>query len=116
MNPTLRREFNETVLDAKKKIALKEYSDAFRLLERAHIMGQRYVVPHTVTHFFMLKIGLLQFNLKEIFGQLIRLPLGILGSAIGKIPVGNTGGSNVSVFKTMDIPEDLQDLLKAKRP
>jgi hypothetical protein len=35
----------------------------------------------------------------------------MLGSAVGKVPVGNTGGSNVSMFKRMPIAPELQDII-----
>ena len=41
----------------------------------------------------------------------MRLVLGVLGSAVGKVPVGNTGGSNVSMFKRMPIEPELQDII-----
>jgi len=44
-------------------------------------------------------------------GQVVRLVLGMLGSAVGKVPVGNTGGSNVSMFKRMPIAPELQDII-----
>ena len=37
---------------------------------------------------------------------------GILGSAIGILPTGNTGGSNVSPFKKMNISDDIKKLMK----
>ena len=60
----------------------------------------------------MLKIGLLKRDFKEVLGQLFRAPTGILGSAIGILPTGNTGGSNVSPFKKMNISDDIKKLMK----
>ena len=42
------------------------------------------------------------------FGQIVRIVLGTLGSAVGLVPVGNTGGTNVSMFKRMPIAPELQ--------
>jgi len=39
--------------------------------------------------------------------QVLRILLAPLGSLTGRIPAGNTGRANVSVFKTMPIPADL---------
>ncbi|TGL65901.1 DUF3703 domain-containing protein [Leptospira sarikeiensis] len=85
--------------------------DAWKFLERAHLIGQYYPIPHTGTHFRMLLFALREGDLKEIFGQLLRLSFGWLGSWLNRIPVGNTGGANVPVFQPMPIPEDLLDLL-----
>ena len=60
----------------------------------------------------MLKIGFLQKDLKEIIGQLFRIPTGVLGSMFGILPIGNTGGSNVSPFKKMEVRDDLQKMLQ----
>jgi hypothetical protein len=87
---------------------------AYAHIERAHILGQRNVCMHTRTHYWFLRIGIKQGNAKEIFGQLIRLPLGILGSFIGIVPEGNTGGSNVPIFRPMEIPEDLKLILSRR--
>jgi hypothetical protein len=50
-----------------------------------------------------------------VTGQLARLALAPLGALTGRMPWGNNGRSNVSAFKPMPIPDDLQDLL-AERP
>ncbi len=45
----------------------------------------------------------------RIVGATTKAPLGVY-------PMGNTGGANVSPFKPMPIPDDLQELIKkAKR-
>ena len=49
-------------------------------------------------------------------GQVVRLVLGILGSAVGKVPVGNTGGSDISMFKRMPIAPELQDIIEGRAP
>jgi hypothetical protein len=35
----------------------------------------------------------------------------MLGSAMGRVPRGNTGGANVSAFREMPIPPDVRSLL-----
>ena len=59
----------------------------------------------------MLKVAFLSKDMKEILGQLFRLPLGIVGSLVGIVPIGNTGGSNVSAFKRMELPEDIRIMI-----
>lgn len=111
----LRIAFNERIDKAKFYYLRGEYDFAFALLEEAHILGQRHIKAHTIAHFWMLKVALKQKDIKEIWGQLIRLPMGILASATGFVPVGNTGGANVSALKRMPIPHALQDLLNKDR-
>ncbi len=103
--------FKIELKEAKNLYESDELERAFYHLERAHILGQGYIIPHTVSHLWMLKIGLRKKDLKEILGQVLRISTGILGSAFGILPAGNTGGSNVNPFKPMDTPEDLKNIL-----
>ncbi len=99
--------FYKEINIAKNLISTRDYDRAFQYLERAHVIGQTSVTRHTIAHLYMLKIGLLRRDFKEVVGQLVRIPFGILGSCIGIVPTGNTGGSNVSMFAKMDIPKDI---------
>lgn len=112
MNSKLRNHFNLEIEKARSLITKKDYEASFAHLERAHVLGQRYVFPHTISHWYMLKVGIAERNFKEVLGQLIRLPLGILGSFVGIVPTGNTGGSNVSAFLKMEIPQELLELME----
>ena len=87
-------------------------SQAWHHLERSHILGQSYPIEHTYTHWLMLKFGFRQRNVKEVFGQLIRLLVGGWKSFIDHVPLGNTGGSNVPPLKKMEFPEDLRSILE----
>ena len=44
-------------------------------------------------------------------GQTVRILLGILGSAVGVVPVGNTGGTDIGMFKRMPIDPELQNII-----
>lgn len=111
MHKKLKIAFENEIESAKKFMAKYEYASAFNHLERAHILGQSYVIPHTRTHILMLIVGIKTRNIKEIWGQLIRIPAGIIGSTVGILPHGNTGGANVSALLKMEIPNDLKELL-----
>lgn len=84
---------------------------AWRHLERAHILGQPYPYQHSEAHWLMLKFSIRIKNAKEILGQIPRLLVGGVKSFVGTIPVGNTGGANVPPLKPMEIPKDLQRLI-----
>ena len=43
--------------------------------------------------------------------QVARIVLGMLGSAVGVVPVGNTGGTDVSMFKRMAVSPDFQNII-----
>jgi uncharacterized protein DUF3703 len=113
MNPKLRTAFESELEQAQARQRTGDLDGAFHHLERAHILGQQYVVPHVRTHLAMLRIGLLRRDRREIVGQLIRIPAAAIGSALGVPPGGNTGGANVGFFAMMEIPPDLKALLDA---
>ncbi len=81
-------------------------------LERAHILGQRWYVTHLKTHFHMLRLARKQSDAKEARGQLVRLIGATPFHLAGWVPVGNTGGANVSATLPMPIPSDLQPYLQ----
>jgi Protein of unknown function (DUF3703) len=103
--------FNSEIALAKEFIAQGELEAGFAHLERAHVIGQAFVVPHAKSHWLMLKVEFRRRRPVAAFGQIVRLVLGILGSAVRVVPVGNTGGSNVSMFKRMPIAPDLQNII-----
>lgn len=88
---------------------------AWRHLERAHILGQPWPREHSHVHWVMLKFGFRIKDMREIVGQIPRLPVGGVKSFVGTIPVGNTGGADVPPLRPMEIPEDLQATLKPYR-
>jgi hypothetical protein len=112
MHKSLKEAFYKELNLSKSLIKNKDLDKAFYHLERSHVLGQYYVVPHTLSHWYMLKVGFIKKDLKEVVGQLIRLPLGILGSFVGVVPTGNAGGSNVSALKKMEIPEELSKVME----
>jgi hypothetical protein len=88
---------------------------AFKHLERAHILGQNSTWLHTQTHIRMMRWGWRQSSSREVTGQLFRIFGAATKTAFGLIPAGNTGGSNVSPFRRMPVPRDLQTLMSAAR-
>lgn len=89
-----------------------DYLVAWKHLENAHILGQAYPKEHTRVHWLMLKFGFRIKNFREIVGQIPRLIFGGVKSFIGTIPVGNTGGANVSALKPMEIPAHLKQIIE----
>jgi hypothetical protein len=87
--------------------------EAFACLERAHVLGQNYVRPHVLTHSLMLRIAIRRREPLAVWGQAVRIVLGALGSAIGRVPTGNTGGTDVSMFRHMPIDPELSKILQS---
>src|SRR5689334_20098895 len=81
-------------------------------LERAHILSQPSALLHVRTHVAMFVTAARRRDVHEILGQAFRLIVAAPGSLTRRYPVGNTGGANVSAFKPMPIPDDLQAYLR----
>ena len=111
MNSELKLAMHHEKNLAKDNYHIKNYSLSFRHLERYHILSQAFYLPHLNSHWWMFKVGIRTINAKEIVGQIIRM-IGSVGSLFGKYPEGNTGGANVSPFKSMPIPGDLKPYLE----
>lgn len=99
----------------KREMSHANLEQAWRQLERIHIIGQPWFVQHTYSHWLMLRFGIKIKNKKEILGQLPRLLLGGIKSFVGKIPTGNTGGANVPPLRVMEIPEELKNIMRPYR-
>ena len=50
-------------------------------------------------------------NPSEFAGQIMRIVGAATKTAMGLVPEGNTGGSNVSPFKRMAVPGDLAAII-----
>ena len=88
---------------------------AFSHLERAHILGQTSTVEHVRVHWHMFLWSIRQRNVRECLGQLLRIVGAAISTAVGLVPRGNTGGTNVNPFKSMPIPPELAALIEEAR-
>ncbi len=91
------------------RIVLKEkkYKTSFYHFENAHILGQKHLIRHTISHYWMFVFGLQTKNSKEIFGQILRIIASLLFTLVW-VPKGNTGGTNISPIKKIPIREELK--------
>ena len=87
----------------------------FHHLERAHVLGQASTIEHTRVHVLMFLWALRQYQPGEMAGQVVRILGAATKTIFGLVPSGNTGGSNVSPFKSMAISPDLRRVLDAVR-
>lgn len=104
--------YHKELQDYRDALKQKHLPQAWRYLERAHVLGQSFPYEHTQVHWLMLKFGFRIKNAKEVLGQIPRLLIGGVKSFVGTVPVGNTGGANVPPLKAMEIPKDLRELLR----
>ncbi|MCY1057680.1 DUF3703 domain-containing protein [Nannocystis sp. SCPEA4] len=83
----------------------------WRHLERAHILSQPSARLHTRVHWEMLRAALWPMDPRELVGQVVRVAVAGLGSALGRYPRGNTGRARVPIMAPMPIPADLERIL-----
>jgi hypothetical protein len=109
----LKQHYLQELQHYKNAFEQNDLQNAWYYLERAHILGQAYPKEHSYVHWKMLQFGFAIKSWIEIKGQILRLIFGGVKSFVGKVPVGNTGGSNVPPLMPMEIAPDLKDILKA---
>lgn len=106
MRPELAAAFDREMDAARAAWAAGNADTTFAFLERAHILGQRHLWPHALTHLWMLRVGWHRRDKRELLGQLLRLMATLPGALLGWVPVGNTGGANVPALRPMAIPRE----------
>jgi len=91
MNPVQSAAFDYEMALANTLIARGDLASGYTHIERAHVIGQAFVLPHARSHWLMLKVEYRRRRPVAFIRQVVRLVLGVLGSAVGVVPVGNTG-------------------------
>ena len=104
--------FEAAISEAEGLIAAGDDLASFPWLERAHVLGQFDVRGHVRVHAAMLGIAWRARQPAAVLGQLTRIALGALGSAVGSVPTGNTGGSNISMFKRLPIDPEIEAIIR----
>lgn len=111
MHAKLKDAFEGEMMAAVRHLEKCRLAPAFFHAQRAHLLGQMYVLPHVRVHWLMLRIGFARRAPGEIVGQVVRILLGAIGSAIGRVPVGNTGGSDLSMFQRLPLDPALSKII-----
>lgn len=114
MHQIQQQAYLQAIHQAQQAMAQQQWSDAMVQLKRAHVLGQLVVWPHVYTHWLMLLVAWQQRQFGAVFGQFIRMVLGVIGSAVGKVPIGNTGDSEISMFLSLPIDPELQQIMAGK--
>ena len=102
-------------VDAELAAAAQDPAQAFRHLERAHVLGQASTREHVRVHWRMLRWAWQHRDGRELFGQSFRLVGAATKTFIGLVPTGNTGGANVSGFRPMPIDPELEAIIERAR-
>ncbi len=107
--------FEAELREAERCKAQRDAAGAFKHLERAHVLGQSSTRLHLIAHWQMLKWAVQNGSAGEFVGQVVRMVGAATKTAMGLVPEGNTGGSNVSPFKRMAVPGDLAAIIEQAR-
>lgn len=103
--------FNADLISARAAVRAGDVSDAWALLEEAHVLSQPWAWPHIKVHGAMLVLGWRTRDRHEVRGQLLRVVVAGPGSLTGRYPEGNTGRASVPATQPMPVPDDLRSLL-----
>ena len=90
-------------------------AEAFRCLERAHVLGQPSTRLHVRVHWLMLRWAARHRHGREAAGQVLRIVGAATKTAFGWVPRGNTGGTAVGAFRRLPIAPELQRQIDAAR-
>jgi len=112
MNPRQDEAFEQEITAARALMRRGEHEQAFIHLERAHVLGQQDAVPHVLSHWLMLRVAVHRREPAAMLGQAARIVLGAVGSLVGSVPTGNTGGTNISMFKRLPIEPELLEIIE----
>jgi hypothetical protein len=113
VNVRRRQAFDREIQFGRQLIAAGDPDRALGHLERAHVIGQTFVATHAKAHWLMFTLEMRRRRVAGVYGQAVRLVLGVVGSAVGVVPIGNTGGTDISMFKRLPIAPELQELIDA---
>ena len=106
-NAFLAEEYRRAAKAAKEQ----NFEEAWHHLERAHVVAQDRLGPHCVSHWRMLELAWRTRDWRELLGQIFRLSLAPIGNITGRLPIGNSGRSNVSAFARMEIEPEISRVL-----
>ena len=89
----------------------RNFDEAWRHPERAHLAAQDRLGPHCVSHWRMLQLAWNTRDWREVRGQIFRLFLVRVGNIAGRLPIENSGRSSVNAFARMGIETEIRRVL-----
>lgn len=99
---------------AEKALQARDWGLAEHHYSRAHILGQPRIRLHLRAHAALFGLYVGQHRWGDAWGQAIRYVLVVPGTWLNRLPVGNSGLSNVSAFKPMHVPSDLAEIIRGE--
>jgi hypothetical protein len=111
MRQAVKEAYKREIAIADQARRLRDFERTVTHLERAHILGQRYLFAHLKMHVLLFAVAVERADLREMMGQVLRLIAVVPGYLSGWVPKGNTGSANVSALQPMTPPGDLAPLI-----
>lgn len=111
MKAIVQEHFQAELGKAKTAIAQQDFETAWTALQRAHILGQRDAIAHTIAHWNMLKLAWRQRDFLEVAGQLIPTLMAPFTLLFGQMRALRGGKANMGDSDNRSIPEDIQQIL-----
>ncbi|MDX2218267.1 MAG: DUF3703 domain-containing protein [Burkholderiales bacterium] len=108
--------FDHEWLLAEKAALAEDWNLAENHYSRAHILGQPRIKLHLRSHAALFSLYVVQHRWRDAWGQALRYILVVPGTWLHRLPVGNSGLSNVSAFKPMAVPADLLPFVVGREP
>ena len=102
-------------VEAELSAAARDPQNEFVHLERAHVLGQASTREHVRVHWRMMRWAIRHRDAREFAGQLLRIVGAATKTFMGLVPVGNTGGANVSAVRPMPLDPELAAIIARAR-
>lgn len=105
------RAFDAELAGARQAQDVGNFEEAWRLLERAHVLGQAWNGPHARVHLGMMRFCFQKRELGGLVRQTLILLSNPLATALVRTLVG-ASGQNVNPLRRGPVPEDLAEILR----
>ncbi|RYH65588.1 MAG: DUF3703 domain-containing protein [Alcaligenaceae bacterium] len=99
--------YRHEIVMMKSALLARDEKAALRHVVRAHILGQRYLIPHLTSHAWMMRMAWKRGDTVDAMGQLRRLLFTFPAWLVGWVPVGNPGLTSVSPLRPVPMSQDL---------
>lgn len=109
--PLVLAAFEEELSKAEQALSAQEFSSAWGLLERAHVLGQAWNGPHARVHLGMIRWSVQRGAMGVLIRQCLILLSNPLATALVRRMVG-ASGQNVNPWRRGPVPEDLAQILR----
>ena len=108
----IRKTINRKLTGAREARMFKDFDRCWTLLEDAHVLSQPWAWLHVRVHGSMFVAAVVQRDVREVRGQLLRIAVASPGSLSGRYPTGNTGRARVPATQPMPIAGELAEVLQ----